>query len=79
MSAFGGEPKADIGALRPGMLDAVSICIQYDVGGSYIFCTDDLHHRQHNGRYENYFSKRLQRSSRQKQHGTPLGDHTLRI
>jgi hypothetical protein len=61
------------------MLDAVSICVQYDVGGSYIFCTDDLHHRQHNGRYENYFSKRLQRSSRRKQHGVPSGDHTPRI
>ena len=53
-------PKADIGRSRPVMLDAVSICVQYDVGGSYIFCTDDLRHRQHNGRRENYFSNRLQ-------------------
>jgi hypothetical protein len=57
----------------------VSICVQHDVGGTDFFCTDDLHHRQNNGRYENYFSNRLQRSSRQKQRGTPLGDHTLRI
>ena len=68
-----------VNRLRPVMLDAVSICVQYDVGGTDIFCTDDLRHRQHNGRYENYFSKRLQRSSRQKQRGAPLGDHTLRI
>jgi len=47
------------GRLRPVMLDAVSVCVQYDVG-SYIFCTDDLRHRQHNGRHENYFSNRLQ-------------------
>jgi YHS domain-containing protein len=61
------------------MLDAVSICIQYDVGGTYYFCTDDLRHRQDNGHHENYFSNRLQRSSHQKQHGAPLGDHTFRI
>ena len=61
------------------MLDAVSICVQDDVGGTNIFCTDDLHHRQSNGRHENYFSKRLQRSYRQKQRGAPLAGHTLRI
>ena len=61
------------------MLDAVSICVQYDVGGTDIFSGDDLRRRQNNGRYENYFSKRLQRSSRQKQCGAPLGDRTLRI
>jgi hypothetical protein len=61
------------------MLDAVSICVQYDLDGADIFSGDDLRHRQNNGRYENYFSKRLQRSSRQKQHGSPLGDHTFRI
>ena len=48
-------------------------------GGTDIFSADDLHHRQNNGRYENYFSKRLQRSSRQKQRDAPLADHTLRI
>ena len=71
--------KADIGILRPVMLDVVSICVQYDGGGTELFCIDDLHHRQNNGRYENYFSKRLQRSSRQKKRGAPLGGHTLRI
>jgi hypothetical protein len=46
------------------MLDAVSICVQYDLDGADIFSGDNLRHRQNNGRYENYFSKRLQRSSR---------------
>jgi hypothetical protein len=61
------------------MLDAVSICVQYDLDGVDIFSGDDLRHRQNNGRYENTFSKRSQRCSRQKQRGAPLGDHTLRI
>ena len=67
-----------IGRLRRVILDAVSICVQHDAGGTDFICTDDLHHHQNNG-YENHFSKRLQRGSRQKQRGTPLGDHTLRI
>ena len=77
MSAFGG--KADIGRLRPVMVDAVAICVQYDVGSRHIFSADELGHRQRNGRPENCFSKRLQRRSRQKQRGALLGDHTLRI
>ena len=44
-------------------LDRVPICVQYDVGGIEFFRTDDLHHRQKNGRYKNYFFKRLQRRS----------------
>jgi hypothetical protein len=56
-------PIADIGRLRPMMLDGVPICVQYDVGGAEFFCADDLHHRQKNGRYKNYFFKRLQRRS----------------
>lgn len=60
------------------MLDVVPICVQYDLDAD-IFSGDDLRHRQHNGRYQNYFSKRLQRSSRQKQRDVPLGDHTPRI
>jgi len=56
--------QADINRLRPVMLDAVSICVQYDLDGADIFSGDNLRHRQNNGRYENYFSKRLQRSSR---------------
>ena len=61
------------------MLDAISICIQCDVGGTGVFCTDDLHHRHNNGRHENYFFKDLQRSSRQKRRDAPLADHTFRI
>ena len=65
--------------LRVGLQDAVSICIQRDVGCSDCLCTDDLHHRQNNRRYENYVSKSLQRRSRQKQRGVPLDVHTFRI
>jgi len=61
------------------MLDAVSVCVQYDGGGTDCFGADDLQHRQDNGHYENYVSKRLQRSSRRKLRGAPLGDYTLRI
>jgi hypothetical protein len=58
----------------------VAICVQYDLDGADIFSGDDLRHRQNNGRrYENSFSKRSQRCSRQKQRDAPLGDHTLRI
>jgi hypothetical protein len=53
----------NIGGLRPVTLDGVPICVQYDVGGIEFFRTDDLHHRQKNGRYKNYFFKRLQRRS----------------
>jgi hypothetical protein len=46
------------------MLDAVSICVQYDLDGADIFSGDDLRHRQNNGRYENYFSKRSSETTR---------------
>ena len=60
-------------------IDGIPFCVQDDVGSAGFFWTDDLHHRQNSGRYKNYFSKRLQRRSRQKQRGAPLDDHTRRI
>jgi hypothetical protein len=31
-------------------LDGITICVQYDAGGTEFFCADDLHHREKNGR-----------------------------